>query len=75
MKILSAKATFSDAAKEAFADRGTARILATKVLAARSASGADTFVVSGRSYTTTKGATAAGSVLSRARARGALRRP
>ncbi len=56
MKSLSAKATFSAAAKEAFADRGTARILAAKVLAARSASGADTFVVSGRSYTTTKAA-------------------
>lgn len=74
MKSLSAKATFSAAAKEAFADRRTARILATKVLAARSASGAHTFVVSGRSYTTTKGANAAGSALSRAWALGALRR-
>jgi len=75
MKSLSAKATFSAAAKEAFADRSTARTLATKVLAARSASGADTFVVSGRWYTTTKRANAAGSALSRARALGALRRP
>lgn len=75
MKSLSAKATFSAAAKEAFADRRTARILATHVLATRSASGADTFVVSGRSYTTTKGVNTAGSALSRVKAPGALRRP
>ena len=66
MKSLSGKATFSEAAKEAFADRGTARTLATKVLAARSASGTDSFVVSGRSYTTIKGGHAAGSALSQA---------
>jgi hypothetical protein len=64
MKSLSAEATFSAAAREAFADRGTARTLATKVLAARSASGTDSFVVSGRSYSTTKGANAPGSALS-----------
>lgn len=75
MTSLSATATFSAAAKEAFADRGTARILAAKVLAARTASGPDTFVVSGRSYTTKKGANAARSALFRARALGALRRP
>lgn len=75
MKSLSAKATFSAAAKEAFADRRTARILATKVLAARSASGADSFVVSGCSYTTKNGASAAGSAFSLVRALGALRRP
>jgi len=75
MKSLSAKATFSAAAKEAFADRRTARVLATKVLAARSASGADTFVVSARSYTTKIGANAAGSAFSPVRALGALRRP
>ncbi|WP_372485574.1 hypothetical protein AB9H29_04430 [Stenotrophomonas sepilia] len=54
MKSLSAEATFSAAAKKAFADKGTARTLATKVLAARSASGTGSFVVSGHSFTTTK---------------------
>lgn len=66
MKRLSAEATFSATAKEAFADKGTARALATKVLAARSASGTGSFVVSGRSFTTTKAARIAGSVLSQA---------
>lgn len=66
MKSLSAKATFSAAAKEAFADKGTARTLATKVLAARSASGTDSFVVSGRLFTTTKAARTASSALSQA---------
>jgi hypothetical protein len=64
MKRVSAEASFSAAAKEAFADKETARTMAAKVLAARSVNGNGSFVVSGRSFTTIKKLRVAGCPLS-----------